>query len=250
MIRFFQILGIFLLFSTLLSAQEVSVNTVEKTLPINDTIRLDSVSISSFKFRVVIKDSLISSSDYTVDFEKALLIPSNALKNSLDSISVTYRKYPDFLTKKYYQFDPSIIVESKGNLQKLYSLSKPNREEQEYKPFDGLNTSGSISRGVTVGTNQNAVLNSELDLQITGKISENVSLRASIQDANIPVQQGGYSQNLDEFDQIFIELNGKNWGVRAGDVILQNNSSYFSRFTKNVQGISINTTLNHQEEGS
>ena len=103
MIRFFQILGIFLLFSTLLSAQEVSVNTVEKTLPINDTIRLDSVSISSFKFRVVIKDSLISSSDYTVDFEKALLIPSNALKNSLDSISVTYRKYPDFLTKKYYQ---------------------------------------------------------------------------------------------------------------------------------------------------
>ena len=247
MIRFFQILGIFLLFSTFLSAQEVSVNTVEKTLPINDTIHLDSVSISSFKFMVAIKDSLISSSDYNVDFEKALLIPSKTLKNSLDSISVTYRKYPDFLTKKYYQFDPSIIVESKGNLQKLYSLSKPNKEEQEYKPFDGLNTSGSISRGVTVGTNQNAVLNSELDLQITGKISENVSLRASIQDANIPVQQGGYSQNLDEFDQIFIELNGKNWGVRAGDVILQNNSSYFSRFTKNVQGISINTTLNHQE---
>jgi hypothetical protein len=32
------------------------------------------------------------------------------------------------------------------------------------------------------------VLNSNLDLQITGKISEKVSLRASIQDSNIPLQ--------------------------------------------------------------
>ena len=57
----------------------------------------------------------------------------------------------------------------------------------KFKPFDGLNTSGSITRGVTVGNNQNTVVNSNLDLQITGKISDKVSLRASIQDSNIPL---------------------------------------------------------------
>ena len=31
-----------------------------------------------------------------------------------------------------------------------------------------------------------------------------MTLRASIQDANIPLQQSGYSQRLDEFDQVFI----------------------------------------------
>src|SRR5690606_28558825 len=95
-----------------------------------------------------------------------------------------------------------------------------------------------ITRGVTVGNNQNAVVNSNLDLQITGKLSDKVSLRASIQDSNIPLQEGGYSQKLDEFDQIFIELTSDKWAVRAGDLFLENRSSRFMNFNKKVQGIS------------
>src|SRR5690606_34608986 len=108
---------------------------------------------------------------------------------------------------------------------------------RNFTPFDGLTTSGSISSGVTVGNNQNSVLNSQLDLQISGKLSDRVSLRASIQDANIPLQESGYSQRLDEFDQVFIELFSDNWRIRAGDIDLQNNDSYFASFTKRVQGL-------------
>src|SRR5690606_37247341 len=85
---------------------------------------------------------------------------------------------------------------------------------------------------------QNAVVKSNLDLQITGKLSDRVSLRASIQDSNIPRQEGGYSQKLDEFDQIFIELASEKWTVRAGDLFLENRSSRFLNFNKKVQGIS------------
>jgi hypothetical protein len=70
-------------------------------------------------------------------------------------------------------------------------------------------------RGITIGNNQNAVLNSNLDLQITGKISE---FRASIQDSNIPLQDGGYSQKLDQFDNVFMELFSDQWNIRAGDI--------------------------------
>src|SRR5690606_8966208 len=86
--------------------------------------------------------------------------------------------------------------------------------------------------------NQNAVTNSSLDLQITGKLSDKVSIRASIQDSNIPVQEGGYSQKLDEFDQIFIELFSDKWSIRAGDLFLENRQSRFLNFNKKVQGIS------------
>ncbi|RZS99394.1 hypothetical protein [Aquimarina brevivitae] len=245
MIKVVKKLGVFFLFGIFFSnAQEIPSHTTTKQFAISDTIRIDTVSINPAVFQVFIRDSLVEKSKYAINFEKAILVPSGVLKKRSDSISVVYKRYPDFLTRAYFEFDPKIIVNSTGNLEKLYALSSPNTKE-EFTPFDGLTTSGSISRGVTVGTNQNAVLNSELDLQITGKISEKVSLRASIQDANVPVQQGGYSQNLDEFDQIFIELNSKNWNVRAGDVILQNTESYFSRFTKNVQGISINAALDH-----
>ncbi len=111
---------------------------------------------------------------------------------------------------------------------------------KKYVPFDGLNTSGSITRGITVGNNQNAVVNSALDLQITGKISDKVNLRASIQDSNIPLQEGGYSQKLDEFDQIFIELFSEKWNISAGDLFLENRKSKFLNFNKKVQGISAN----------
>jgi hypothetical protein len=113
----------------------------------------------------------------------------------------------------------------------------------KFKPFDGLNTSGSITRGVTVGNNQNAVVNSSLDLQITGKISDKVSLRASILDSNIPLQEGGYSQKIDEFDQIFIELFSDKWNIRAGDLFLENRKSAFLNFNKKVQGLATRFTF-------
>nr|WP_309726419.1 hypothetical protein [Mesonia maritima] len=227
----------------MLKAQETPMNAPQKKLAVRDTIKIDSVSIRADGFQLYSKEGkVIDSTQYQVNFAESYLILNDSTKNKLDSIAVYYRKYPEFLTKKYYQFDPSIIAEG-NRTQRIYKLGQPSNV-RSFTPFDGLNTSGSISRGITAGTNQNTVLDSELDLQISGKISPKVSLRASIQDSNIPIQESGYSQNLDEFDQVFIELYGKNWNIRAGDVDLIQDDSYFASFTKKVQGLSVGATLN------
>ena len=221
--------------------QSKTSNYRTKKVAIQDTIRIDSVSINSSWFSIKNKEnSIIDSTFYTVDFPKALLIFKRPIET--DSIIISYLKFPDFLTKTYKQLDDNIIVNNTNTIQKLYTLSQPN-DSKSFIPFDGLSTSGSISRGVTLGNNQNSVLKSELDLQITGKLNDRVSLRASIQDANIPLQESGYSQRLDEFDQVFIELFSDNWSIRAGDIDLQNNNSYFANFSKRVQGLSINADL-------
>ncbi|GGD22710.1 hypothetical protein GCM10011368_25960 [Hyunsoonleella pacifica] len=212
-----------------------------KKVAIRDTIFVDSVSINSSWFSIKPKDdNIIDSSFYKIDFSTAKLIFKKPINT--DSITINYLKFPEFLTKTYKQLDESIIVKNNDATEKLYQLSQPNTS-RNFVPFNGLTTSGSISRGVTVGNNQNSVLNSELDLQITGKLNDKVSLRASIQDANIPLQESGYSQRLDEFDQVFIELFSDNWNIRAGDIDLQNNNSFFGAFSKRVQGLSINANL-------
>lgn len=203
-----------------------------------DSIKVDSVSINNSWFILKrIDNTVIDSSDYHIDFKEALLTFNKPINT--DSLIIDYLRFPNFLTQTYRQLDESIIVENTDDLNKLYKLSQPS-ESKTFIPFDGLSTSGSISRGVTLGNNQNSVLNSELDLQIVGKLNDKVSLRASIQDANIPLQESGYSQRLDEFDQVFIELFSENWTIRAGDIDLQNNNSYFAQFTKRVQGLSVN----------
>ncbi|WP_299225392.1 hypothetical protein [uncultured Psychroserpens sp.] len=216
-----------------------------KKVAVRDSIKVDTVSINTNSFVLRKNDNtIIDSTYYDIDFSKALLTFKKPIDT--DSIVIDYLRYPDFITRKYFQLDERVIVDNTNNTQRLYRLNQSN-VSRSFLPFDGLSTSGSISRGVTIGNNQNSVLNSELDLQISGKLSDKVSLRASIQDANIPLQESGYSQRLDEFDQVFIELFSDAWNIRAGDIDLINNSSYYANFTKRVQGLMVNVNIDKEE---
>lgn len=216
-------------------AQEIETPYKNKKIAFSkDTIAIDNVSINKSFFKIIDNQGVeIDSSYYKVDFQNSKLIFKNNY-TSQDSLTIRYLKFPEFLTKTYSIYDEKRVISNEaGN---LYIVKRDNLKT--FKPFDGLNTSGSITRGITVGNNQNSTVNSNLDLQITGKISNKVSLRASIQDSNIPLQDGGYSQTLDEFDQIFIELFSDKWNIRAGDLFLENRQSKFLNFNKKVQGLS------------
>lgn len=229
-----------------LSAQEVkSPYKNRKITASKDTIRIDSVSISSSFFKLQDREGNdIDTTYYKVDFQKSILVFKNDFKSE-DTLTLRYFSYPEYLTRKYSIYDDSRVVSNEAGKGNLYKVSRD--PISTFKPFDGLNTSGSITRGITIGNNQNSVVNSNLDLQITGKISDKVSLRASIQDSNIPLQEGGYSQKLDEFDQIFIELFSDKWNIRAGDLFLENRQSRFLNFNKKVQGLSANFTFGRPE---
>ena len=238
----------FLLFCSVWTFAQSRGNDRSKTVAVSDSIQIDSVSINPARFAVRLKNGqILDSSFYKVDYSKSVLTLRKAI--DADSITIDYLKYPDFLTKRYALLNDSIIVENTENLQRLYQMNRSNLN-RSFTPFDGLSTSGSISRGITIGNNQNSVLNSELDLQISGKLSDKVSLRASIQDANIPLQESGYSQRLDEFDQVFIELFSDRWNIRAGDIDLVNENSYFARFSKRVQGLLVNANFEGEESQS
>jgi hypothetical protein len=215
----------------------------KKIVASKDTIVLEKVSINKAFFKILDKNGIeIDSSTYKVDFKTGkLLFKENFI--TTDTLEVKYLTFPEFLTKTYSIYDENKVVPNEAG--QLFTIKNPNKKS--FKPFDGLNTNGSITRGVTIGNNQNTVVNSNLDLQITGKLSDKVSLRASIQDSNIPLQDGGYSQKLDEFDQIFIELFSDKWNIRAGDLFLENRKSSFLNFNKKVQGIASHFTFGTSE---
>lgn len=242
-----------ILFCLLLSCCGLQAQQIEtpyktrKIIATRDTIRIDSVSVNSSFFKLLnANEEPIDSTFYNIDFQKGTLVFKDNYPFTTDTLTVRFLKFPKALTKTYSIYDESRVVKSETGQYNLYRISRD--PFKKFIPFDGLNTSGSITRGITVGNNQNAVVNSNLDLQITGKISDKVSLRASIQDSNIPLQDSGYSQKLDEFDQIFIELFSDKWSIRAGDLFLENRKSRFINFNKKVQGLS--TNFNFGKEGN
>ena len=228
---------LFLIIGFSIQSQTISTNfRSQKILVKKDTIKFDSVAINPQRFKVLNKLlKPIEKANYFIDYNNATLIINAQLYKE---VTIEYFRFPEFLTKTYTPYDESLIVPNGTNTGKLYSLTT-NKKASEVKLFEGLKTKGFISRGITSGNNQNAVTNAALDLEISGKLSDRVTLRANIWDTNIPIQENGYSQNITDFDRIFIEMFTDNWRVKAGDLSLKNTESYFASFTKQVSGLEV-----------
>lgn len=110
------------------------------------------------------------------------------------------------------------------------------------KILGDLQSKGSIIRGVTFGNNQGSSVQSTMDMQISGKLAPDVSILASISDHNLPIQADGYTQTLEEFDKIYIQLNiRKNSILRAGHLDLQDDKTYFGRYQRRSMGLQFET---------
>lgn len=114
--------------------------------------------------------------------------------------------------------------------------------QEELFPSSTLYKTGSITRGVSFGNTQNVFVNSALNLQLEGDIGENLKIRASITDQNVPFQPEGNTQQIQDFDNVLIELYNDRFKLAAGDVVLQQRQSEFLRYYKNVQGLQLTTT--------
>lgn len=243
--RFFCFLWCALFFAVGYAQEIKPLYQTKKIVPdsLTTKVYLDTVALNSTFFKIENHQGVpLNDSLFSVDFNSAELTFFEPLK---DTLTVSYLNYPDFLTKTYALYDTKRIVPNKDG---AYIFKVSEKQTSTFTPFDGLNTNGSISRGITVGNNQNLVTNSNLDLQIVGNLSDNIQIRASLQDSNVPLQNGGYSQKMDEFDQIFMELFSTNWSVKAGDLFLENRTSRFLNFNKKVQGIS--GTIQFENEAS
>lgn len=235
----YYLLFLFLSLKTLAQEQ----NSLYKSIEWNsqqDTLYIPNAVLNPSYFQIARKDGTpLSPTAYQVDFKNnQIVLKDPHLKN--DSLTIHYLIFPDFLTKTYSYYNLERIVPNEAG-HKRYRYT-PGRSTT-FIPFEGLQTSGSLSRGLTMGNNQSAVTNSNLDLQITGRLSDKVNLRASLQDNNAPLQNGGYSQKINEFDQIFIELFSDNWSIKAGDLFIENRASKFLNFNKKVQGLQTKFTF-------
>ncbi|MFD2514286.1 hypothetical protein ACFSRY_10450 [Pontibacter locisalis] len=157
-----------------------------------------------------------------------------------DSVLVCFRVMPLNLTKPAFRRD--ITKLEMTSFQKgFYQEDISTKEEIFSTP--GLNKTGSISRGISFGNTQNVFVNSALNLQLDGKLTEYIGITAAITDQNIPFQPEGNTQQLQEFDRVYITLNHKRWQLTAGDVVLRNKPSYFLQYYKNVQGGAFETVF-------
>ena len=233
-------------------AQELTNLRTLKLMASKDTIFLDSLSVIPGSFVLMKGDEVIPASNYFLDeFASKFYLRSTLSDSSgtIDSLSMVFRVYPMSFSKPRYLRDRRVLDKKDAKAGDIFYTERPSEKNSSLFGLEGLTRSGSISRGISIGNNQDAVVNSSLNLQIAGKIAGNIEILAAITDENIPVQADGNTQQLQEFDRVFIQLNNEKHKLIAGDYDVKNPDGYFMRYFKKSQGGLYSYTESLQREG-
>jgi hypothetical protein len=168
---------------------------------------------------------------------------------STDTLRVSYSTLPAIFSKPFFHKDERSMLQPK---ERDYTFSYTAGNEPDRNPWAAstLQKNGSISRGISFGNSQNLSVSSNLNLQLSGKISDDVQILAAITDNNIPIQPEGNTQQLQDFDQVFIQLFTDEHKLIAGDYPLQEKNRYFLRYFKKAQGLSYQSTLPINKKGT
>ena len=201
-----------------------------------DTISVDSLSVVPGSLQLRYPDGrLVDSSMYYFDPIKAMLIPSSDLGSDSNAYSISYRVFPFRFDKNYQHKDLTQLEPDDQGIINPF-IYRQGKQGTDIFRTDGLNKSGSISRGVSFGNSQDVVVNSSFNLQLSGKLGKDIEILAAITDNNIPIQPEGNTQQIQEFDKVFIQLTYKTSRLIAGDFELTRPDSYFMNFYKKAQG--------------
>ncbi len=220
-------LTLVLLFIQVNSFAQLSVNKRVRIFPSQgDTIMIDSGFVVNYSMRV---------NNYESDYFKQISNKLVWLKESpSDSIDVIYKRL-------YF-----VINYSNKNKESIYNIFRdnpfkytPNKNEVKSN-YGKLNTMGNISRGIGIGNSQNVVINSNLNLRLDGKLAEDIEIFAVISDENNPIQPEGNTQQIQDFDQVYITLKKDSLTLTFGDFLMKSqSSSYFLKYYKKSRGIQL-----------
>lgn len=154
------------------------------------------------------------------------------------SVDIVYRTF-QFSYKFQYSNKPKGLIEPIFTEKPQYY--NPYRDNNQTLVFsNGLNVNGNIARGLGFGNNQDVVLNSNLNLQLGGKLGNGFSILAAISDENNPIQPEGNTQQIQDFDKVYITLMKDSNSLTVGDVLMKNvNDNYFLKFYKKSRGLQL-----------
>ena len=207
------------------------VDTIYK-LP-DELIAVESETVFAGKMK------LYRGSDYSMQYRHGEIHFSSILTEDL-IITIHYNILPFHLRTEFAHREAIRWHGGDSSGAKIKKNEFRSSSPEEANPFENSQMvgTGSITRGFSVGSNQDFTLNSGLNVQLSGRVSDDVTVEASLTDENIPVQPEGTTENLQEIDKIFVEVKkADDYIATFGDFEINLNGTEFGNYSRKLQGV-------------
>ncbi|MBK9257393.1 MAG: hypothetical protein IPM42_18135 [Saprospiraceae bacterium] len=203
--------------------------------------RITPDTLTLLPSEVIIKDtSGVELKNYSILNNTILIDEAECIYWVGKKVIVSYRTFTFDIGKVYTGLDTTLLTYRDKALTTIFDYV-PANDKNALIESKGLNYKGSFARGISVGNSQSLVLNSNFDLQLYGDLGNGLKVVAAISDENLPIQAQGNTQQLQEFDKVFIQVSKDKTSVIAGDYELRKPDSYFMNYFKKLKGINVRT---------
>ena len=228
---------ILLLLPLSLLAQQIAVQTDTLAYVKGDTLQLSRGYLVPFSEEVVWNDQKVELDEYILDYQLGSLVFLDKWENG--RVIVSYRYFLNS-PKEELAIRKFRIVQDTANQDYVDVFIQPE-ETDDYSLWEEskIRKSGSLSRGLTLGNRQGLSVTSGLRLQLEGDLGDGIKIVGAITDENLPIQPDGTTQQISDFDKIFIQLSKDAYSITVGDYEVDHKGTYFADFYRNVQGMKI-----------
>ncbi|MAV70733.1 MAG: hypothetical protein CMG04_08410, partial [Candidatus Marinimicrobia bacterium] len=214
-----------------------------------DSIKYDYSGKLKLKNSFIIPESVVIDSNLSIDsidfVSGHLYINSNNNKIK-NFVKVKYDYIVDGLPVVVgNNWDNVKIIDKKPNKNIFSAKTKPNHSNN-----NDIYTNGSIYRKISLSKTNGSDFSGGMQMQLNGDIGKNINFSGVLNDEGGFLQADGYTKDLEEFDQIYLNISNKDFIINAGNIVYNSTYNQQHIINRKLTGIKNKLTFNKWEGSS
>jgi hypothetical protein len=186
-------------------------------------------SVYPLRQQLLVVDSLSGAGEYSylIDVLYGRLILTDVPKKA-DTLRIYYR----YSTTEA----PQKLQLGIGRIDEWFPEEDQQIRTSGISSMTDVQTRGSVSRKIEVGSTGQNLLSGGLDLRIKGELSPGVFINGIISDNDAPFQDYASTQSVQDVDNILIRVYSDSLNAEIGDIYVRKDWNYWNRYQRKLIG--------------
>ncbi|MCJ7802409.1 MAG: hypothetical protein MUP82_08655, partial [Candidatus Marinimicrobia bacterium] len=193
-------------------------------------LTVDTLLVETDQYQIKLRPFIVDSSFFLFhngklveDYQLNSITGELDLKKTNSATGLYHASYRYFIQPLPIQIGPLLktlpkldsLLEIDKDTSNVISVSKEIDIQEE---ISNLATTGTVYRNLTLSPLSGSDFSGGLQLQLQGKLSNDITVSGVLSDQSLPIQPEGTTQALKEIDKVYLHVSHPIFQIMAGDI--------------------------------